>query len=275
MVRLYTCRLQCTVKMLKKEFEEILTQVPILYKYVSTKTAMLIFENSKLKISNPKKFNDPLDCYPELISFREIPKDYFETRKEKYGDIFPNLFQKPRPTDKEIEYSFKKVAFPQIISRIGTTCFSQTYLEPLMWSHYSNSHSGICIGFNLMKLYLSLKENEKALAKINYVETFEPIEYFSNPFNSIHKWLNTKSKNWEYEREIRLIFTNTDLNNNLENFISFDTNSIDEVIFGLNFSFEDNNASIKKIDKNLPNANKFQMAIKEKSFNLKRFEINP
>lgn len=33
----------------------------------------------------------------------------------------------------------------------GLLCFSTNWTNPLLWSHYGEKHTGVCLGFNLKK----------------------------------------------------------------------------------------------------------------------------
>lgn len=68
----------------------------------------------------------------------------------------------------------------------GIICFSKSYKNPLMWGHYSENHKGLCLGFEI-------QENE-----LKYVEYIQHREVK----NDIG--LNIKSKDWKYEKEVRL-----------------------------------------------------------------------
>ena len=81
----------------------------------------------------------------------------------------------------------------------------------LMWSHYADSHRGFCIAYDIEKL----KDSEKLPLDVDCIE----VEYVENipkigikdivkRRNFIAKMFGTKTKDWQYEKEIRLIYTN-------------------------------------------------------------------
>jgi hypothetical protein len=82
---------------------------------------------------------------------------------------------------------------------------SKIYNNILMWSHYADSHKGICIGIRVNK-----KEcNDQGIyhTKVNYVDTplfLQSIEKDTED-ERIKKILSTKMKNWEYEDEYRFM----------------------------------------------------------------------
>ncbi|MFH4966540.1 DUF2971 domain-containing protein [Gaetbulibacter sp. M235] len=261
-----------------EDLKSIIEKSPIIYKYVSAEIALKILLENKLKLTNPNKFNDPFDCYPGLISFSNIPPSHFEKLKKKYYRTHPELIKKIDQRNhfnskSELSSIYEKIAFPQLSSKIGVTCFSQVSKDFLMWSHYAKSHSGICLGFDISKLYSSLEkvsESDRGLFKISYKKKFQTKDFFLDGSDSIFHLLKTKSKNWKYEREVRIIYTNLTLNKELERFISFGNESISEIIFGASFEDDKNPQLMNTISEKYDFSNKYRMKLKKNSFSLKR-----
>lgn len=67
-----------------------------------------------------------------------------------------------------------------------------------MWSHYANSHKGICLEFD------TLVDPEFFVYPINvvYSEEYPNLEFTDKKFAT--DVLRTKSKDWEYEQEVRI-----------------------------------------------------------------------
>lgn len=110
---------------------------------------------------------------------------------------------------------------------------SSTWSSNLLWSHYASSQEGIAIG---LKLPDQLTEVENV--KINYDDN---IPKATPPISreKILLALSHKSKEWKYEKEIRLV--------------TFDSSSeyveniqVEEIIFGLR-STKDDIALVKKV----------------------------
>lgn len=70
----------------------------------------------------------------------------------------------------------------------------------LMWSHYANSHTGCCIGFELgdTKKWTKLE--------VDYKDTLPSCD----SLNNIEQVLKTKSSHWWYEKEVRFIKDKSD-----------------------------------------------------------------
>lgn len=81
----------------------------------------------------------------------------------------------------------------------------------LMWTHYADSHHGFCIAYDIEKLI----DSEPLLfnvdhIKVKYVEGLPQIGIrdVAQRANLMEKLFGTKTKDWEYEKEIRLLYTN-------------------------------------------------------------------
>lgn len=85
-------------------------------------------------------------------------------------------------------------------SRFGLMCFSDNWKSPVMWAHYANKHTGVCLGFDI---------NDAYLTQVRYLETRMLHEFGSESVTSdiqfIDKMLYQKANEWSYEREVRAI----------------------------------------------------------------------
>jgi|ETNvirnome_2_130_1030620.scaffolds.fasta_scaffold00072_27 hypothetical protein len=54
---------------------------------------------------------------------------------------------KPQAQNKLLQYEIQKELLNKY--RKGVCCFSSTYDNSLLWSHYGDQHQGLCIGYNL------------------------------------------------------------------------------------------------------------------------------
>ena len=80
-------------------------------------------------------------------------------------------------------------------------CFSENNDILLMWSHYANKHQGVCIEFDLEKL-----EDNSFLDSLKAVNINKVI-YGDIPknINNLPVSLFYKTKDWEYEKEYRIV----------------------------------------------------------------------
>lgn len=85
---------------------------------------------------------------------------------------------------------------------IGFICFSDNFKSPLMWAHYANNHTGVCLGIEV---------SNKKLLQMNYRANRSAVNFDFKKFENaadeelMEKIISTKFKEWEYEREWRLL----------------------------------------------------------------------
>ena len=82
----------------------------------------------------------------------------------------------------------------------GLICFSKSWRNPLMWGHYAEKHTGMCLGFDVSDNLLAPVIYAKRPLKMEIdpeTRRPKPTEKFMN------KLLRTKFFDWKYEDEIR------------------------------------------------------------------------
>jgi hypothetical protein len=141
-------------------------------------------------------------------------------------------------------------------------CASRTPNSTLMWSHYADSHKGVCIGF-----YLPVNPpfHESFTFNVHYSNNITPINVFSGTPQdrsvAFYKWLNIKSIVWEYEEEVRCCILNMEqkipsLASGYSDIV-FPKNLFSEIIFGA--GVEQNSIT------------EFRNYLIEKKYDIKRF----
>lgn len=243
----------------------------MLYKYrpINKNTIESLINNS-LHFSSPSEFNDPFDTNIPVIfdgSSKEQIRDFF--LRDKYvvpgfvvQDVFSNENEVLR---KKMVDLLNKNDSQHFYRNASMCCFSKNNTNILMWSHYADSHKGIVLGF---ESYIYRKEDDIQYEYINFDDKKAPfitnskyptqqafpvwpviysenkpeeIRYCEIPYDTMIKMLY-KSPFWNYEEEMRIIFFNKFVNNN----IAFKKESLKEIIFGANSS-ENDICTIKKV----------------------------
>jgi hypothetical protein len=95
--------------------------------------------------SSPNAFNDPYDCRARL---RPIDRNDVE---EIYT-VYPQ-YRQIEELDKVL-YPLLEEVLKKYMSELGVASFTKKRDSILMWSHYSNQHKGICLGFRESKINL-------------------------------------------------------------------------------------------------------------------------
>lgn len=180
------------------------------------------------------ELNDPFEFELNWANYECDTNEFIQ--QNNYGnsiDAGQNQFDLLKKKTTTILKNKYKPKFDKYKKQIGVCCFTQTSLNPLMWSHYSQDHTGICIGYDLSKI----PENEK-LIEVKYSDTVPvpPNDYQGIlDFSQItKKMLETKSCLWCYEQELRLA-----KKIDQERKVNFSNDTICEVYFGLRTKEED------------------------------------
>jgi hypothetical protein len=176
--------------------------------------------------SSISNFNDPFDSTIPIDYAGLTQKEKIESVENHVSNNYPKaigserikliekVFQESAIDDPEqLQKNHEEVVIPKIEREIGILSFAGNREHILMWSHYANSHKGFCVGINKKELQESIRPllitedkflklydvlYQKSYPQINPLKV-SPEEYFALP-------LTIKSKVWEYEDEVRLIF---------------------------------------------------------------------
>ena len=81
-------------------------------------------------------------------------------------------------------------------AKLGLLCFSKSWQNPVLWSHYADEHKGICLGFDVP---------ESCLHEVKYVPERLQFEQLVPDEDQLQQLLRTKFKDWGYEAEYRRI----------------------------------------------------------------------
>lgn len=201
-----------TIEMFMKKYRDIIPHK--IYKYRNlTKYSYNEIKEQKIYFSDPEKLNDPIDS--QYIK-------YILQKKTGCPGICNDQFIK------NILNILRKVS-----------CFTTSYLNNLMWAHYANSHSGICIEYD----YAKYTKSEKAIVElfpIVYTNNFQKFDLYDGEidYRIIEIITFLKAKSWEYEDEWRMRIPKNFYNHLIdEKYIKIPISSI---YFGCNFDIASN-----------------------------------
>lgn len=276
--------------------DEITSHPRLLYKFTTVNDERRwgwfesLIRGGQIYLSSPTDFNDPFDVNPrlvfpctedrrygaQLLRAGQRVGDSRAERRSKIGD----LFRRPRGQRAE-EY---RRAAEKRIAQVGVYCVSARNDHPLMWSHYAEKHSGICVGFK------SDTGLFHAAEKVQYSDTrpyYDMTEMPSEDFRAIY---NTKASVWGYEEEYRLISINVGNENvraelmkgfesetDMINFIGrtpgpghakISGNVIHSITFGCRATIEDRARVIALIHAHAPHVRLSQAKMSDKTFSL-------
>lgn len=181
-----------------------------LYMYFKAEGAEKFLENHNLKLSDPRKCNDPFEC----------TIDYNASLKTTgFKDLYPNY----EPLN-ERDILDLRTKWLETHKHLRISCFTEEATNILMWAYYAEQQKGICIEFDPSKdplFFKNLREvrYETKLATIGKGIRDDELDY--------SEVLTTKAKRWQHEKEWRVI--RDDL---YGDFFPISPQAITSVIFG-------------------------------------------
>jgi hypothetical protein len=202
--------------------------------------------NKDIKVYKYRGSNDKEIFERDLYS---LENNYFwAPTKDELNDPCEGLFER-KNVDNQFELIEKiftkkelltgvKDAFEKILDFSNTSGIYSLSTEPLdelLWAHYGNSHKGFCIEYSLNTLIdFSKMENhnipvkyQNKPPKLNVTDIVNQ----NSPHRIISKLLGTKSKKWKYEKEIRIVTSQSGKHD-------YDFRAVTAIYFGLRISEE-------------------------------------
>jgi hypothetical protein len=223
----------------------------MIYKHQSVNTNLYnLLMNNEFYFAFPDQLNDPMDCKFNII--HEGNENDWRAWLDRF-DFFPPkakefLFNYMKENGFDEKILFKNDnRFNQVRNSFVICCFTELNDSMKMWSHYSDSHKGICLGFepvvhgnsrgflfeNLSFEYGtdSIPRNFYPLTEIDYRDEIpEPYNNLKEHPSKLFQFLKTKHTNWREEKEYRLI---VDYHIVKAQKFRFNKQHLKEVIFGL------------------------------------------
>ncbi|MBO4250387.1 MAG: DUF2971 domain-containing protein [Paludibacteraceae bacterium] len=250
----------------------------ILYKYLDITGGKMMLGNSDLQYTNASQLNDPFDCHPKLLDYSNVPDTIAK------DDVH-----------KEWEREVAENDALNLRNDTWLTSFSKVNDSILMWAHYCNNHSGICVGLDMDKVppirgMLFLKPFE---IEVEYTDILKkPDRYREADWQ--YQW-RTKAKEWGYEHEVRLViprpapeyaaFTPKQADENKKNkhkvwdwkeihhYVDLPADCFESVYFGINIDQKEKEKIYKYMQERFPETKLYQMTIDPDALRLKAERI--
>lgn len=228
-----------------------------------------ILSNHQVWFANPSTFNDPFDCNirVDMADDSSKIKNYYNKYNKEYKfDNNDNWILLKKSNFKDISLGNKLVmdSVKRMVSKVGILSLSSKNDNILMWSHYSNDHKGICLEFDLLKG----KEAFRPIKKMKYKDEYGVLRYLDNPNRVIEEIFLSKSIEWKYEDELRVISNKVGLK-------SYNKDALSAIYFGCKTEEKDIDKIIKIVNDNFPEdqVQFYRMILDDRRYNLLPIEI--
>lgn len=174
-----------------------------MFKYFSKSGFLRFLDGFTIRFTPPCAFNDPFEGMPTITGMDELLS----------GDGF-------------FVDQLQTALARSLGGNVGVFCMAEDPLNLLMWGHYANAHQGAVVEFDVAHPFFSASETEHGLRqylrKVEYSQhrATLPVDHFQKNgmgllndhgsgwldlLHNEHPLMFTKSPDWSYEREWRLV----------------------------------------------------------------------
>lgn len=187
--------------------------------------------NDTIQLTSPTEFNDIFDC--PILDYLEHGDNTSQLLKEAYlrgVKIACFVSNNKLPVLDKFTLEYKRM--PKHDND------KEEFLNPLMWAHYADSHRGVCLKYG----FPSEITQFGAASDSDYVSYFNDVIY-TNQLPQYNKGISVqeafwyKSKEWEYENELRLLYFHPNVKDKHVTIPAL--NSVESVYFGVQCSPKD------------------------------------
>ncbi|WP_428738839.1 DUF2971 domain-containing protein [Sulfurimonas sp.] len=257
----------------------------IFYKYVPV-NRINILSNHHIRFTPMNELNDPFEFHFKVTAPSEVVIDFMLEKHENMlrasiinhspdllKDIVNNMATSELRTLMIAHYDdsiFQKfAAWEEIVTnikndistKIGVLSLTKNPSNLLMWSHYTDEHRGMVIGFEIDDMFIQNNVSDcfpvqyQEEIKSIHVTNFKDVQQSEPDMNKQAMSVAlTKSQHWAYEEEWRMFTTFEQTNNNdTLGLMKFNPESIREIIFGMNSSEGFQNEVQEILEQNIPN----------------------
>lgn len=169
---------------------------------------------SRIYFSTPKQINDPLDCAPICKLAKSLTEEFIKELIADEAALAKAAGKSPKQIEKlrQVEGVPPEQVAAAVTERIRTAllkstrvfCLSGSESHPLLWSHYADSHRGVCLHFRTTPGELfGLASAVEYRAKRPSI--LLPLHYNKSNDSITDAVVRVKGAFWKYEHEYRII----------------------------------------------------------------------
>lgn len=215
-------------------------------------------EFSELYFASPEQLNDPFDC---RVNWKSAIRNALQQ------NICPQRRE-------DLELILKEFTHKDPHLEAGICCFTVNLDNPLMWSHYANSHSGVCLYYEIPSDFFV---DQFPTGNDPYFVGVSPVSYGDRNFtdwlvsgdlgdpvageaveSAVARIFSTKSSHWAHEMEARLVMSRPGP-------IQIDPRFLKQITFGFKATERDKNLVAKTALRNHENMEFYEAQESSKS----------
>jgi len=241
-----------------------------------------LLTHNKVYFPSAAGLNDPFDSNVPFVigtGTEQQVKDFFKRgltlqypslNDAQIETMSDSLYSMGAHSNPVANQSMRKHIRDYTVATYGIFALSTKADQILMWSHYSNSHSGFVVAYDRAKMMDFFYNHHKstgeliALEEVSYSTTFPSWNALTaSPVEKMKNLLLVKSTDWGYEEEYRLIF-----HNGANKHVIIDDSIIDHVILGCQISDSDKSTIVSILKSKATKIKLRQASMKEDTYGL-------
>lgn len=201
----------------------------VVYKFLDC-TRIGFLSDGLLRFTPPADLNDPYEClaaFPDIAP--EAQLDYLKKGIVERFPIFPT--DSPKEAEAKVQKAFSILRMAEVMFKkdpwffhnyanevnirktnigLGVLSLSRRWNSCLMWSHYTETYTGFCVGFHRgHNFFQGLKTELDEMHPLSAVKYTKDRVLISDKYDEANGYevFLTKSLDWSYEDEERVLST--------------------------------------------------------------------
>lgn len=261
----------------------------IVYKYVHP-DRISVLQEGLIRFTQSPALNDPFETTPNMRRLRESFREYALRRiqETKYRSDLDYVIDRSRVSQVVDGHLQSFLTLNQ--NKYVMFCVSKTSNNLLMWAHYCDSHRGFALGFDSAHAFFQTLRFRGfgVLTEVKYADerpimpapenwdgTQAQIEQALGEANLAELFFFTKSRDWAYEQELRMIANPEIADRRIESpygqniyLFKFPSDCLKEIIFGIRMQEDLKRRIIDMIKTLYPHVKVFQSNLNQERFDL-------
>lgn len=204
-----------------------------------------ILTRNRIYYSDPRNFNDPFEFDRVIERLTDTDRAAIARRiaEEAMSDKASKAYLPECGASRlaarllaamdQIEVNQNYSCTDSLIHRCGYISLCDSNDNVLMWSHYADSHRGLCLRFVCRKDPFYEENGSGRTGAIAYGDTIDAIEAHSSTDAALHR-IFRKAACWQYEHEYRVYRLPSSMKaDDAHGNAPFNSELVDEIYFGL------------------------------------------
>jgi DUF2971 family protein len=254
------------------------------YRFCTARVAKLNLSTRRLRFSSPLRFNDPFDCYfpPQFSNLRQSVAAFEKRHREilagkeilpadssaafnvapligLMGSVPPEVVERSRKTYKinvfAVANQFNRESqfdWEDTLRRFRLLSLCAEGKNPLLWSHYADSHRGVAFEFDASftdavrfaaaKPVKYRKRVPRAYSRKDFIEDALGLTALPDAARALLPLVTTKSLEWSYENEWRIVGMASEEEQSLFEDLPFSPRSLSRIFLGCHISIRNRKA---------------------------------